>query len=122
MKFSKGLYAASLVAFTLQLLVFLFKYVVESISIADFAIDNWAGVLGYSMLLILFILKRTMSTDIILTVIGVLLWVVQILMVLTSSDPLIGFAVSGLGILGVILSAFALVFEIKVSKSENKNK
>ncbi len=115
MKFSytKGLYGAGLIAFTLQLLVYLFSYVIESASIADYMVENWAGCLGFVMLVVIFIYKKTPGADIILTIIGMLLWVVQFVQVFTDKGPLLGFIFSGVGILGFALSIVGFVFEVK---------
>lgn len=114
MKFSytKGFYGAGLIAFTLQLLVYLFSYVIESVSIADYLVDNWAGCLGFMMLGVIFIYKKTPGADIILTIIGLLLWVVQFYQVFASKGPFLGFITSSLGVLGIALSIVGFVFEV----------
>ena len=115
MKFSynKGFYGAGLIAFTLQLLVYLFSYVIEAVNLADYMVENWAGCLGFMMLLVIFIYKKTPGADIILTIIGMLLWAVQFYQVFTSKGPLLGFITSGLGVLGIALSFVGFVFEVK---------
>lgn len=111
--YTKGFYGAGLIAFTLQLLVYLFSYVIESVSLSGYLAENWAGFLGFMMLVVIFIYKKVPGSDIILTIIGLLLWAVQLYQVFTSKGPLLGFITSGLGVLGILLSIVGFVFEVK---------
>ena len=116
--YSKGFYGAGLVIFTLQLLVYLFSYVIESVSLAEYLVENWAGCLGYMMLVVIFIYKKIPGSDIILTIIGMLLWAVQFYQVFMIKGPLLGFITSGLGMLGIALSFVGFVFEVKEMRSK----
>ena len=107
---SKAFNALGLILLTFQILVFLFKYIVDIADIMEFFISNLLGVLGYVLLLTLFI-KKIMNEDIILTVIGCLLWVAQFVNVFKEfqGEPLLAFLYCSAGILGIILIALGLV-------------
>ena len=120
--FSKGFYAAALIAYTIQLLLLSFDYVVNGNEFISFFVDNWAGVLGYLLLGALFILRSKFGMDFILNVIGMLLWIVEFYQVFSMnfSEPVGAFAMCSSGILGVILSAFGLGYEVRIEKMKNK--
>ncbi len=107
---SKAFNALGLILLTFQILVFLFKYIVDIADIMEFFMANLLGVLGYVLLLTLFI-KKIMNEDIILTVIGCLLWIAQFVNVFKEfqDEPLLAFLYCSAGIPGVILIALGLV-------------
>ena len=117
---SKAFNALGLILLTFQILVFLFKYIVDIADIMEFFMANLLGVLGYVLLLNLFI-KKIINEDIILTVIGCLLWVAQFVNVFKEfqGEPLLAFLYCSAGILGVILIALGLVL---YSAKDKKNK
>lgn len=127
--FSKGFYAAALIAYVFQLMVLVFDYIVNGATLIDFIVDKWAGVLGFVLLGALFLLRSRIGMDFILTFIGIMLWIVQFCMIFIESfeEPLDAFTVCSSGILGVILSGFGLGYETiiekhKKSKTESKDK
>lgn len=65
------------------------------------------------MLLVIFIYKKTSGADIILTIIGMLLWAVQFYQVFMAKGPMLGFIYSGLGMLGFSLSLVGFAFEVR---------
>lgn len=117
---SKAFNALGLILLTFQILVFLFKYIVDIADIMEFFMANLLGMLGYVLLLTLFI-KKIINEDIILTVIGCLLWVAQFVNVFKEfqGEPLTAFLYCSAGILGVILIALGLVL---FSAKDKKNK
>lgn len=118
---SKAFNALGLILLTLQSLVFLFKYIVDTADFTEFIMANWAGSLGYVLLLVLFI-KKLMNEDIILTVIGCFLWVVQFVNVFNEfeGEPLGAFLCCSAGILGVALIVFGMIiYSYKDKKNKN---
>lgn len=119
--YAKGLNAAGMILFTIQLFVHFFDYVANPISIFAFLIDNWTCVAGYCVLGVMFLRKKKVSTDYILTIIGVLLWVSRFLKVLNESNGewIIAFITCAAGILGSVITIIALVFEVLSAKQDN---
>ena len=70
---------------------------------------------------ILFLRKNKVTTDLILTVIGVLAWVAQFFQVFSeySEEVLIGFLYSAFGMLGVVLVVMALTFDVRIDREKN---
>lgn len=122
--YSKGLHGAGLLFLTFQLLVNLFEYIVNSISVPVFLFENWAGVLGYVLLGVLFFRKKKDTTDLILTVIGILLWIAQFLQTFEefSDEVITAFIFCALGMLGVIIVLIALLFDVKAEHDNNGDK
>ena len=118
---SKAFNALGLILLTFQTLVFLFKYIVYVDEITDFIMSNWAGVFGYLLLLVLFI-RGLMNEDIILTVIGCLLWIVQFTNVFNEFQGEFGLALlyCSAGIMGVALIIFGLII-YSYKQKQNKH-
>lgn len=121
--YSKGLHAAGLLFMTLQLLVQVFEYVVNSLSVPDFFLENWACVGGYVLLGAIFLKKKRVTTDLILTVIGIMAWVVQIVQNFEKfpEEIISGFMFSAFGILGAVLVLVALLFDIGADAQKDKD-
>lgn len=110
-----------LLLLTVQILVHLFEYVVNTGEIVQFFISTWAGLLGYVLMLVLFI-KSRLGADFILTLIGSLLWGVQFFQVFQSfkAEYLSAFLYCSAGISGVIFILVGLILCTLKSKKENK--
>lgn len=121
--YAKGLNAAAMVLFTIQMLVHLFNYIVNSISVFSFFLNNWTCVCGYILLGAMFLKKRKATTDFILTIIGVLLWVSRFLKVFTenSGELLLSFIICSAGILGTVFVLIGLVFEIIAERQKDNS-
>ena len=119
-KFSsaKAFNAVGLFLLTLQILVYLFEYLVISSDIVGFFVNTWAGLFGYVLLVSLFI-RNAMSSDFILTLIGCLLWVVQFVRVFRAfpKEPSVALLYCVAGLLGLVFIVVALF----AHKSEKKN-
>lgn len=122
--YSKGLHTAGLLSFTLQLLVLLFEYIVDVFSIPAYIFENWAGIAGYVILSVLFLKKEKVTTDLILIVIGILLWGVQTFQSFGKFPDqfLTDFVFSAAGILGMVLSTVALLFDVKADCEKRDGK
>lgn len=121
--YSKGFHAAGLLFLTLQLLMYLFEYVEDSVSILVVAIENWEAIAGCVLLTVLFVRKNRVSTDLILTIIAVLLWLAQFIQTFQefSQDYVSAFLLCASGILGLILVIIGLSFDIRLETRNNKD-
>ena len=119
--YAKGLNAAGMILFTIQMLVFLFDYIVNSISVISFFLNNWTCVCGYLLLGAMFLKKKKATSDFILTIIGVLLWGSRFIKVFGeySGEILISFIICSAGFLASLLSLIGLVFEIIAERQNN---
>lgn len=119
--YAKGLNAAGMILFTVQLLVHFFDYIVNSISVFTCILDNWTCILGYVLLGVMFIKKKKISTDYILTIIGLLLWFSRFMKVFSDNngEPVLSFIICSAGILGSVVVFIGLVFELAIAKQNN---
>lgn len=114
---TKGLNAAGLLLLTLQILVYLFEYIVNVADIIMFMVDTWAGLLGYILFVILFI-KSRLDAELVLTIIGILLWGSQFSTTFASSgkEIMVNFLYCSPGILGVCLIIIGIVVYLETEK------
>ncbi len=117
---AKGLNAVGLILLTLQILVCLFEHVVNTANFILFVTETWAGMLGYVLLIVLFV-KNRLNEDFILTLIGVLLWVAQFFSVFVTSgkEHMVSFLYCSAGILGV---GFILIGMVVYAGTQKVNK
>ena len=117
---ASGMYAAGLLCLTVQVLIFAFEYIVEALGFADYIINNGASVAGLILLVTLFIRRREIGLDVVLTVIGMLLWVVQFVQVFRrDSVEIIDCIIScSVGFAGVLLVLMGLIFEVIANKNK----
>jgi len=123
MKFTRasGMYAAGLLCLTVQILIFTFKYVIEALGFAEYIVNNGASVAGLVLLATLFVRRREIGLDVVLTVIGILLWVVQFVQVFRrdSVEVIDCIITCSVGFVGVLLVLLGLVLEVIADKNKH---
>lgn len=127
-------FAGGLLLLVIQLLALVFKFVTgddydteivfavaKDNSLEAFISEFWSGVIGSIMLIVLFIRRISKGPEAMLTLVGVLLWVIQILS-MYESQMLSSFILSYLiGIIGVILVGIAALYDAYVTKSKSSD-
>ncbi len=118
--YTKSFYALGLLLLTFQILVYMFEYIVNTGDIVAFFMNTWAGVLGYLVLLVLFV-RSIIYCDFILALIGCLLWVVQFVQVfkVNSEEPLTALLFCAAGILGILFIIVGLFVQMSAKKNNN---
>ena len=119
--FSKGFNAVGLLLLTFQILVCLFEYIVNTEDVALFFVNTWAGLIGFLLMIVLFV-KNRLGEDFILTLIGALLWVAQFVQIFRgfNNQYLSAFLYCSVGILGVAFILVGLIVNTVKNKKENK--
>lgn len=123
-KYCKGFYTVGIVAFTLQFIVYLYNLVVGERTLENFLYLNWSSILGYIVLVVMYLKKERSGTDLILILLGLILWGYRIWMTFsTATDKIaIAFLFCALAIVGVIFTAIGLAGDIKEDNNKNKNR
>ncbi len=119
--FSKSFNAVGLLLLTFQILVHLFEYIVNTADVVQFFVNTWAGIIGYLLMIVLFV-KNRLGEDFILTLIGSLLWLVQFVQVFRgfNNEYFFAFLYCSVGILGVAFILAGLTVSTIKNKKENK--
>jgi len=134
-------YGAGFALLLIQFLVILFGYVnnevqqsteqfaiVENLTFWDIIQDIWSGVAGILLLIALFVHRVIKGPDVMMVLVGVMLWVIQILTLRTEemrlSDLFSNYALAIIGIVLVVVSVLLDVYFLKFSEedADKKNK
>lgn len=134
MKKNYGIYffAVGLLLVTIQLLVFVFGfinsdqyspdlifYVEKDITLGDFISAYWSGLVGTFLLLVLFVRRLSRGPEAMMLLVGLLLWVIQILSKYDSQVLLKNFIGQYfVGFLGIACLAVAAFHDAYIIKSQ----
>lgn len=141
MKKNYSLYflAGGLLLVTIQLLIFLFGFLnpdtynpevifssAEEATFGDFISEHWSGIIGTILLISLFIRRLSKGPEAMLTLVGALLWVIQILSLHNPDAPLSNFIfqyiIGIIGTFGVAISGFYDAYLIKISGEDTSDR
>ncbi len=135
MKKNYGIYffAGGLLLVTIQLLIFVFGflnsdpysaeqifYVAKDLTLGDFISAHWSGLIGTLLLLVLFVRRLSKGPEAMMVLVGVLLWVIQLLSKHNAELPLNNFIVQYIvGIIGTIGVAVAGIYDAYLIKGQS---
>ncbi len=132
-KYGLIFFGAGLLLLIIQFLLLAFQFVngdmstttevftaaTEESGFKEFISLFWSGLIGSLMLTVLFIRRITKGPEVMLTLVGVLLWVIQILS-RYESQKLLDFALVYLfGVVGIALVGIAALCDAYIVKSKN---
>ncbi len=134
MRKNRGVYffSSGLLLLTLQLLMYVFNYingdnynpdqiiyVAQEVSLGAFLKLYWAAFLGTIVLMVLFVRRLSKGPEAMMVIVGVLLWVIQILGMYDSQVLLKDFIFQNIvPILGMACMSVAACYEAYLIKSE----
>lgn len=132
--YSMFAFAGGLVLLVIQLLALIFKFVngddfdtelifavAKDTSFEAFISEFWSGIIGSIMLIVLFVRRMSKGPEAMMTFVGVLLWVIQLLS-RYESQTISSFILSYLiGITGVILVGIAALYDVYLTKGKSRD-
>lgn len=110
---SKGFYIIGMVLLTIQMPALFFDLVVMKSTFFDFFADNWTLIVGYGVLIAFFFKGKKVSSDLIIPILGVVLWLNGFLRIFEgrSYQPFVAVVFYIWGFLGVALVLIAVAIE-----------
>ena len=96
-------------------------FVEQNISFTDYLSQYWSGLSGCLMFLYLYIRRITKGPDVLLMMVGVLLWIIQILGRYESQQILDFILTYLLGIIGIVLVAIVACFDAYAMKNNGSD-
>lgn len=96
--------------------------IVEEMTFKTIVSDIWSGVTGTLLLMVLFVRRMLKGPEAMLVLVGVMLWVIQILNLRTPEMGLTDLALEYLmGVIGIVLTSISALYDTYIIKSTEGN-